>query len=91
MEKIMRANGFSIWNTGGNCLCYGKANNKAHIMVTDNSGDGLPQNRIDWLIGVYDAKTLDHVLLIASCDGIDFSEALDIAEKAFNNTTEQKA
>lgn len=71
VQDTFKEYGFSIVETGGNCLAYRKNNpDGSYFLVTDESGCDLPQNENDTiLVGYYSHEDAE-----GSVDTVSFIE-----------------
>lgn len=82
MENKLKAMGFEIWRTGGNCLAMKKEYGNFEILVTDESGCDLPSDE-SWLAGLYYNNDAE-IMVVYSID-LKNSESFDTTIAEFEN------
>jgi hypothetical protein len=70
IKQRMKAEGFSLIDTGGGCIAYHKT---VYVLITDIGGGGVPETINDEvLVGLYDVATDETVCVQMYASIVDF-------------------
>lgn len=90
--SVLKAKGFSEWQTGGGCMALSKEVGMCSVLVTDGGGLQLPEDGGAWMVGAHDEENQQIRDVFTSEGSLTIDEAIEQAiELAKTADMEQSA